>query len=255
MFQLDAVTVQAGGRPVLHKLDLRIGGPGVCGLIGHNGSGKSTLLRVLARQLAPSSGAVQFAGRDLRHWPRRKLARHLAYLPQATPDTGGLTVRELVALGRFAWHGPLGRFGAGDRAAVEAAMGRTGVARFAGDLADQLSGGERQCAWIAMCVAQQTRCLLLDEPVSALDVANQMRVMRVVQELSREGGIGVVVVLHDLNLAAQYCDELVALREGRVIARGTPGQVMQPDTLEAIYRVRLGLLPHPAGRAPIAYLA
>ena len=254
MFELSGVGVEVPGRTLLHPLSLSISGAGVCGLIGHNGSGKTTLLRLLARQRAPSRGRLFFMGRDLADWPGRAFARQLAFLPQNPPPAPGLTVRELAMLGRFPWHGALGRVTSRDRAAVEAAMARTGVAPFADRLVSSLSGGERQCASIAMCVAQESRCLLLDEPISALDVAHQVDVLRVVRDLSRAHGIGVVVVLHDINLAARFCDELLALRGGRLIARGAPDAIMHGPVLDRIYGIRLDLLPHPAGLAPIAYV-
>lgn len=254
MFQLEGAGAAAPGRTLLHPLHLSLSGKGVCGLIGHNGSGKTTLLRLLARQLRPSQGRVLFQGRDLLSWPGRALAREIAYLPQHPPLAQDLLVRELVTLGRFPWHGPLGRVGQRDRDAVEAAMRRTGVAPFADRSVSHLSGGERQCAWIAMCVAQESRCLLLDEPTSALDIRHQVEVLEVVRELSRAHGIGIVVVLHDINLAARYCDELVALHGGRLIARGAPGSIMHADVLQRIYGVPLGLMPHPSGQAPVAYL-
>jgi iron-chelate-transporting ATPase len=254
MFELCGAGLSVPGRMILHPLSLTLSGTGVCGLIGHNGSGKTTLLRLLARQIAPSEGKLRFQDRDLAAWPGRAFARQLAYLPQNPPAAPGLTVRELVALGRFPWHGTLGRVTDRDRAAVESAMKRTGVARFADELVANLSGGERQCAWIALCVAQESRCLLLDEPTSALDVAHQVDVLDVVRTLNREAGIGVVIVLHDINLAARYCDELLALQAGRLIARGPPDTIMQEDVLHEIYGLRLGLAPHPAGLAPIAYV-
>lgn len=254
MFELSGVSVSVGRRMLLDGIELSFDGAGLVGLIGHNGSGKSTLLRVLARQLAPSAGQVRFGGRGLAEWGAREFARQLAYLPQDPPVAPGLTVRALVGLGRYAWHGALGQFSRTDRAAVEIAMERTGVQRFADRPVGELSGGERQCCWIAMCLAQEARCLLLDEPTAALDLAHQRMVLEVLRTLNREYRIGIVVVLHDINLAAQYCDELVALRGGRVIARGDAGAIMRAEQLRDIYAVELGLLPHPAGRAPIAYL-
>ncbi|MGI4810436.1 MAG: ABC transporter ATP-binding protein [Janthinobacterium lividum] len=254
MFELSGVSVTAGPRTLLHGIDLSLDGTGLVGLIGHNGSGKSTLLRVLARQLAPSTGHVRFGGRRLQDWGMREFARQLAYLPQEPPATTGMTVRDLVGLGRYAWHGALGRFGTDDRVAVEAAMERTGMARFAGRAVAELSGGERQCCWIAMSLAQEARCLLLDEPTAALDLAHQRVVLDVLRSLNREHGIGIVIVLHDINLAARYCDELVALRTGRLIARGAAADIMTTERLREIYAVDLGLLPHPSGGAPIAYL-
>lgn len=254
LFELSGVGVEVPGRTLLHPLSLAISGAAVCGLIGHNGSGKTTLLRLLARQRAPSRGRLAFLGRALVDWPGRAFARQLAYLPQNPPLAPGMTVRELVALGRFPWHGALGRVTDRDRAAADTAMARTGVAPFADRQMSSLSGGERQCAWIAMCVAQESRCLLLDEPISALDVAHQVDVLQVIRDLNRTHGIGIVVVLHDINLAARFCDELLALRGGRLIARGAPAAIMNGPVLDGIYGIRLGLMPHPSGMAPIAYV-
>lgn len=224
MFRLSGVGVEVPGRTLLHPLSLDISGAGVCGLIGHNGSGKTTLLWLLARQRAPSRGRLTFLGRDMADWPGRAFARQLAYLPQNPPLAPGLTVRELVALGRFPWHGTLGRVTDRDRAVEETAMARTSIISFADRQVSSLSGGERQDAWIAMCVAQESRCLLLDEPISALDVSHQVDVLQIIRDLNRAHGIGIVVVLHDINLAARFCDELLALRGGRLspAARRTP---------------------------------
>ncbi len=172
----------------------------------------------------------------------------MAQTPPPAPD---LLVRELVAMGRLPWHGALGRMGEADRAAVASAMADAGVTALAGRALGTLSGGERQRAWLAMCVAQGTGappgegCLLLDEPISALDVAHQVEVLRAVRRLSERRGLSVVMVLHDVNLAAQSCDGLLALRDGRVVARGTPGEVMRADVLERVYGIRLGLLRGP----------
>ncbi|MGI4953751.1 MAG: ABC transporter ATP-binding protein [Janthinobacterium lividum] len=253
-FELSGAAVEAGGRTLLHPLDLVIGGAGIHGLIGHNGSGKTTLLRLLAGQQPPSRGQVRFGGRALRAWPHRAFARQLAYMPQNPPLDPALRVRDLVAMGRFPWHGTLGRVSDADRAAVLSAMQRTGVAAMADRPLGSLSGGERQRALIALCVAQGSRCLLLDEPTSALDVAHQMQVLSAVRALTLADGIGVVIVLHDINLAARFCDELIALRGGRLIARGSPAEIMSAPVLESIYGAPLGVVPHPGGRAPIAYL-
>jgi iron complex transport system ATP-binding protein len=223
-------------------------------LIGPNGSGKSTLLRLLGRQIAPSRGTIRFGGRAIGAWAARDFARQVAYLPQALPPSDGMTVHELVMLGRYPWHGALGRRGPRDRHAVEQAMRRTGVAVFAARQVDSLSGGERQRAWLAVALAQEARFLLLDEPTSALDLAHQAEVLGLVHRLAREDGLGVVVVLHDVNMAARHCDEILALGAGRVVLCGAPADIMQPTALERIYGVPMGVLPHPATGAPIGYL-
>jgi len=254
MFALDAAGFAVAGRTLLAPLTLGLPARRVVGLIGHNGSGKSTLLKLLARQQAPTSGAIRFEGRPLAEWGDRAFARKVAYLPQATPPAAGMLGRELVALGRYPWHGALGRFGAADRAKVAEAMALTDVEPFADRLVDSLSGGERQRVWLAMLVAQDAECLLLDEPIAALDVAHQIEVLSLVRRLAEERGIGVVVVLHDVNMAARFCDEIVALSGGRMIARGAPAALMTPAGLEAVYGIPMGVLPHPGGRHPIGYV-
>jgi iron-chelate-transporting ATPase len=254
LFALDRVGVAIGGRQLLENVTLSMPAGGILGLIGHNGSGKSTLLKVLARQLQATTGSIQFAGRPLTGWSGRSFARKVAYLPQSPPPTSGLLVRELVALGRYPWHGALGRFGSGDHASVDEAMRLTRVDSFAGREVDTLSGGERQRVWLAMLMAQKADCLLLDEPISALDVAHQVEVMALVQDLSRQHGVAILMVLHDVNLAARYCDQLVALRGGRVLAQGSPRELMRSDVLEAIYGLPMGIIPHPVTGRPMTYL-
>ncbi|WP_024278656.1 ATP-binding cassette domain-containing protein [Xanthobacter sp. 126] len=253
LFTLEDVTYAVAGRVLLKPLTLNIPARRVVGLIGHNGSGKSTLLKLLARQHPPSGGALRFAGKALTEWGHRPFARKVAYLPQQTPPAQGLLVRELVALGRYPWHGALGRFRAADREKVVEAIALTGMEAFADRLVDTLSGGERQRAFIAMLVAQDAECLLLDEPISALDIAHQMEVLSLVHRLAAERGLAVVVVLHDVNMAARFCDEIVALRAGELIARGTPNHVMTADTLEMIYGIAMDVLTRPSGAAPLAF--
>lgn len=159
-----------------------------------------------------------------------------------------------LAIGRYPWHGALGRFGAADREKVEEAIALVGLKPLAHRLVDSLSGGERQRAWIAMLVAQDSRCLLLDEPTSALDIAHQVDVLALVHRLSQQRGLTVIAVLHDINMAARYCDYLVALRGGEMIAQGTPAELMRSETLEQIYGIPMGILPHPAGAAPVSFV-
>jgi iron complex transport system ATP-binding protein len=254
LFALDAVGFSIAERVLLEPLSLDLGAGKVIGILGHNGSGKSTLVKLLARQQRPSRGILRFAGRPIEIWDSRAFARKIAYLPQQTPPAAGMLVRELVALGRYPWHGALGRFGQRDRDKVREAMALTDIEPFADRLVDTLSGGERQRAWLAMLVAQDAECLLLDEPIAALDLAHQLEVLTLVRQLSHQRGLGIVVVLHDVNMAARFCDEIVALHSGRLVARGTPEQIVQPDILRAIYGVEVGVMPHPQGGRPLAYV-
>ncbi len=247
MFEITGASFSIGEKMLLRPLTLTLESRRIYGLIGHNGSGKSTLLRLLARQHAPSTGTVSFAGRPLAQWGQRELARKLAYLPQRPPVADGMTVRELVALGRYPWHGALGRLGKQDKDKIEEAIELTHMAAFADREVDSLSGGERQRAWLAMLVAQDSECLLLDEPTSALDIRHQLEVLSLVRSLGERRGLSVVVVLHDINMAARFCDSLVVLKEGALLASATPAQTMHADTLGAIYDVPMGTLAHPAG--------
>lgn len=243
-----------GGRRLLDGVTVAFGRGRVTGLIGHNGSGKTTLIRLLARQLAPTAGQIRYDGQPLGRWDERGFARQVAYLPQHSPSTGGMTARELIALGRYPWHGALGRFGALDRAKVEEAIRLTDTAPFADRLVDTLSGGERQRVWLAMLVAQDADCLLLDEPISALDIAHQIEVLALMRRLSGERALSVVVVLHDINMAARFCDDLVALHSGRLIAQGAPDQIVNGNQLAAIYGISMGVIPHPKRGVPICYV-
>jgi iron complex transport system ATP-binding protein len=254
LFELTDVSFAIPERTLLHPLTLTLPGRRVIGLIGHNGSGKSTLIKLLARQQPASGGAIAFEGRTLSDWSERPFARRVAYLPQQTPPASGMLVKELVALGRYPWHGPLGRFGATDREKVREAMALADVEPFADRLVDTLSGGERQRVWLAMLVAQDAQFLLLDEPISALDITHQVEVLALVQRLSRERGLGVVVVLHDVNMAARFCDEILALQKGRLIARGTPDEIMTPHQLQAIYGIAMDVIPHPVTGQPVSFV-
>ena len=241
-FALRNISFRVPGRTLLHPLSLTFPAGKVTGLIGHNGSGKSTLLKMLGRHQPPSEGEILLDAQPLESWSSKAFARKVAYLPQQLPPAEGMTVRELVAIGRYPWHGALGRFGAADREKVEEAISLVGLKPLAHRLVDSLSGGERQRAWIAMLVAQDSRCLLLDEPTSALDIAHQVDVLALVHRLSQERGLTVIAVLHDINMAARYCDYLVALRGGEMIAQGTPAEIMRGETLEMIYGIPMGIL-------------
>ncbi|UUX49285.1 ABC transporter ATP-binding protein [Nisaea acidiphila] len=254
VFSLSEVCCSYAGEPALHPLTLDIPAGQVVGLLGHNGSGKSTLMKILARQIAPASGKVRFEGRPLEEYAPRELARLLSHLPQHNPDTDGLTVRELVALGRYPWHGPFGRTNAADREHCANAMASTGTLRFADRLVDSLSGGERQRAFLAMLVAQDARCMLLDEPISALDIAQQYEIMDLVTGLSRADGRSVIVILHDINIAARYCDRILMLSGGHLAAFGPPEELVQPGQLHRLFGVRLDVFPHPETGRPVSYV-
>lgn len=252
MFELKGAGFQVNGQCLLQGIDLEFEQGRVYGLVGHNGSGKSTLLKLLARQHDASDGHVCLDGRTLAAWGKREFAREVAYLPQSLPGANNLTARELIAFGRYPWHGPLRRMTAFDDEQVERAMTLTHTHEFGTRLVDSLSGGERQRVWLAMLLAQGRRFLLLDEPLSALDVAHQVETLSLVRKLSRDLGLGVIIVLHDVNMVSRYCDHLVALRKGRLLGAGEPREMMCGQTLEAIYGIRMNVMPHPEDDVPIA---
>lgn len=254
VYRLDQVSFTVPGRTLLAPLSLTFPQGKVCGLIGHNGSGKSTLLKMLGRHQPASSGQVLLNEKPVDQWESKAFARQVAYLPQQLPAAEGMTVHELVAMGRYPWHGALGRFRQQDREKVEEAIELVGLKPFAQRLVDSLSGGERQRAWLAMLVAQDSRCLLLDEPTSALDIAHQVEVLALIQRLSHQKGLTVIAVLHDINMAARYCDRLVALRGGKMIAEGSPEAMMNGEVLEQVYGIPMGTVPHPAGGSPISFV-
>lgn len=254
MYELKDLSFTVAGRHLLQPLSLQLPDGRVTGLIGHNGSGKSTLIKLLARQQAATAGDIRLDGRALASWTDREFARQVAYLPQQLPAVEGLTVRDLVGFGRYPWHGALGRLGDEDHARIADAMRLTDIERFADRWVDSLSGGERQRVWLAMLLAQNSRYLLLDEPTSALDIAHQVDLLALVRELSHELGLGVMVVLHDVNMAARYCDHLIALHGGRLLAQGSPADLLRGDTLEAIYGIPMGVMAHPHDGTVLAYV-
>ena len=252
MFRLEDVSFSVNGVRLLESIDLCLEPGRVYGLVGHNGSGKSTLVKLLARQTVPSGGDLRFDGKALRDWSPRTFARRVAYLPQHPPAAGHLTARELVGFGRYPWHGLLGRFGADDRRQVDDAMAMTQTSEFADRRVETLSGGERQRVWLAMLLAQESDFLLLDEPLSALDIAHQVEVLQLIRRLSHELDLSVVIVLHDINMAARYCDELVAMHSGRLLVRGTPDDLMNSATLRSIYGVAMQVITPPGQSRPVA---
>jgi len=250
LFELENVSFAVPGRTLLQPLTMSIPAASLTALIGHNGSGKSTLLKILARQHPASGGTVRFAGKALNEWGDREFARKLAYLPQQTSAASGMLVKELVALGRYPWHGALGRFGAIDRQKVDEAIELTGIAPFADRMVDTLSGGERQRVWLAMLVAQDAECLLLDEPTSALDIAHQIELLDLLAQLNKQGRT-VVAVLHELNHACRYASHLIALRDGALIAQGKPADIVTEQLVEEVFGLASVIIADPVSGTPL----
>lgn len=254
MLELTDISVRRSGQTILDVDRLALG-EGVTAILGHNGSGKSTLMRVIARRIRPDTGTVRLDGGPLSALSQRALARRLAYLPQRLPEAAGMSVRELVKLGRFAWRGALRAWAEEDRTAVDEAMALTGISLLADRQADSLSGGERQRAWVAMLLAQSAPMLLLDEPTSALDLAHQYELAGLLEQLNREAGRSVVVILHDINLATRFADRLIVMHSGRVAFDGDGQSLMHPDLLGDLFGVPIDLLDHTGSSQPVAVVA
>lgn len=245
MFSLTDIKMVRSHKTILDIDTLTLPTDRLTVILGHNGSGKSTLVNLLSGQHQPDQGCVLLHGRPINQLSAKIRAREIAYLPQKLPSAAGLTVREVIKLGRFPWRGLLGRWNQEDKNIIQEAMVKTGVEHFAEDFSDSLSGGERQRTWIAMLLAQQSPILILDEPTSALDVQHQYQLMGLLKSLCHEGSRGIIVILHDLNLALQYADHIVALKGGRVSFEGAADQLLNEDTLSELYQTSIRLIDHP----------
>ena len=245
------LSLSYGGPDVVRGVTLEVPDGRITTLVGANGCGKSTLLRGLVRLLRPTSGQVLLDGNDLHRIPTRQVATTIGLLPQQPLVPAGLTVAELVSRGRHphraAWR-PASR---ADHAAVAEAMERTDTLALADRPVEALSGGQRQRVWIAMALAQQTDILMLDEPTSFLDLAHQVDVLELVEELNAERGTTVVMVLHDLNLAARVSDHLIAMRQGEVVACGTPREVITARTVQDVFGLGVLVVDDPVTGTPM----
>nr|WP_275433965.1 ABC transporter ATP-binding protein [Cutibacterium avidum] len=247
----DAVSVGYGDRAVLDHLDLSIPTGRIGAIIGPNGCGKSTLLRTMTRLIRPSSGQVVLDGQELPTVPTRQLARIVGLLPQSPTAPTTITVADLVARGRAPHQGIFGRWTTDDEQTVASALERTGIVELARRPVDELSGGQRQRVWIAMALAQNTDVLFLDEPTTYLDLAHQIDVLSLLRDLNRRDGVTIVMVLHDINMAARYCDWLVAMRDGEVRANGTPTEVITADVMREVFGLRTHIIHTPDVGTPI----
>ncbi|MBS9721249.1 ABC transporter ATP-binding protein [Tianweitania sp. BSSL-BM11] len=238
-------------RLVLDHLALDIPANGITAIVGANACGKSTLLRVMSRLLSPRSGQVLLDGKSIHSMPPRQLARTLGLLPQSPIAPEGITVADLVSRGRHPHQGILSRWTHADDEAVAAALEATKTFDLAERAVDELSGGQRQRVWIAMALAQQTDLLLLDEPTTFLDISHQVEVLDLLTDLNKTRGTTIVMVLHDLNLAARYADYLVAMTDGRIHAAGSPNEILTEDTVQTVFGLQSRIIPDPTSGRPL----
>lgn len=246
----QALSWSVAGRLIIDDVEVRVGPGTLTGLLGPNGSGKSTLLRLVAGITSPDAGQVRLDGTDLRGIGRRERARRVALVEQESSTDLPLTVHDAVLLGRTPHRSRWAGDSEQDLAVAAEALASVGAADLAGRRLDTLSGGERQRVHLARALAQQPRLLLLDEPTNHLDVNAQLVTLGLVRTLA-DAGTGVLAALHDLNLAAAYCDEVVLLSAGRVVAAGPPEQVLVPEVVDPVYGVSTTVLRHPGTGRPI----
>jgi ABC-type cobalamin/Fe3+-siderophores transport systems, ATPase components len=253
MIVLQAERLRLGyeQKVVFEDIDLSIDAGSVTTLIGANGCGKSTLLKAFGRLLAPLSGEVRLAGVPIRRLGARAVARQLAVLPQKPLTPAATSVRDLVMRGRHPHQSLLRPWSPADAATVDAALAATGLTEVADREAATLSGGQLQRAWIALVLAQQAPTILLDEPTTFLDLSHQLEVLRLVRRINREQGSTIVMVLHDLGLAARFSDRLVVLDQGRILADGTPWQVLTPEVLRTAFGLVAEVIADPVTGTPL----
>ncbi|GAA1486320.1 ABC transporter ATP-binding protein [Brachybacterium fresconis] len=250
---LTAASLSVGyaDRTVIDGLDLELLPGRVTAIVGANACGKSTLLRSMSRLLTPRHGQVLLDGQQVHRMPAKKLARLLGLLPQSPLTPEGITVADLVGRGRHPHQGILSRWSTSDDEAVAAALDTTRTADLADRPVDELSGGQRQRVWIAMALAQDTDLLLLDEPTTFLDVSHQVEVLDLLTDLNRSRGITIVMVLHDLNLAARYSDQLVMIAGGAVRASGPPSEVLTEERVHEVFGLSSRVIPDPVSGLPL----
>ncbi|WP_151733458.1 ABC transporter ATP-binding protein ['Paenibacillus yunnanensis' Narsing Rao et al. 2020] len=251
LFQAEQLVAGYDNKPVIQDISLVIPSNKISVIIGSNGCGKSTLLKTMARLLKPVSGAITLDGKPISKIPPKQLARVVGLLPQSPIVPEGISVADLVGRGRFPHQSLLGGWSKKDYEAVAEAMEIMNITQFANHNIDELSGGQRQRVWIAMALAQQTDILFLDEPTTFLDITYQVEILDLLTDLNRKHGTTIVMVLHDINLSARYADHIFALHNGRLVAEGTPAEVVTATLVKDIFGLDCSVIPDPVAGSPM----
>ncbi|WP_024621554.1 ABC transporter ATP-binding protein [Metaclostridioides mangenotii] len=236
---------------IIEDMNLSIPKGKVSIIIGANGCGKSTLLKTIARINKPKNGDIFINNKNIKKIKEKSIAKEVAFLPQGPVCPSGLTVRELVAYGRFPHQKIIGGLNNHDKEVIDWVIEETGLIEFANREVENLSGGQRQRAWIAMILAQETDIIMLDEPTTYLDMSYQLEVLEVLQKLNKEKNITVVIVLHELNNACRFADNIIGLKKGKIICEGKPIDVINKETLKKIYGIDARLKPSESGEYPV----
>ncbi|MFD2638016.1 ABC transporter ATP-binding protein [Piscibacillus salipiscarius] len=250
MLEIINVSKQVDGKPILENINLNVQKGKCIGLIGPNGAGKSTIIKLISALEKPSSGQINFMGKNVQGWSVKKLAKHMAVLTQEGLAPYPITVYDSVLMGRYPHLGFFQRESKHDHDLVSNVLQITGLSNLRDQLIDTLSGGERQRVAIAKAMVQQPQLLLLDEPTTFLDIGHQMNILRLVQDWQKREGLTVIMVLHDLNLAAQFCDELVLMDHGKIVRTGSSEQIIAKETLENVYHAHPEIVRHPKTNIP-----
>ncbi|WP_328393845.1 ABC transporter ATP-binding protein [Nocardia sp. NBC_00416] len=250
VLRAENLTLGYGSADVVTDMTFDVPSGSVTSIIGPNGCGKSTLLRGLGRLLAPKSGRVLLDGVPISAQPTRKVARRISILPQSPVAPPGLTVADLVSRGRHPRQRWYEQFSVLDEASLRHSLSATGILDLAGARLEELSGGQRQRAWISMTLAQETDIMLLDEPTTYLDLAHQVELLELIVRLNSESNRTIVMVLHDISLAARYSDHLVAMKNGAIVIQGAPDQVVRPDVLRDVFGLAAQVVTEPAQGRP-----
>lgn len=245
------LNISYGNVDIVKDLNLNIPKGKITTIIGANGCGKSTILKTIGRVITPKSGNIYINGKDIYKEKPREIAKNMAILPQSPQAPGGLTVEELIAYGRFPHQKGFGKANEKDKDIVNWALEITGIEEFKDRNIDDLSGGQRQRAWIAMALAQETDILLLDEPTTYLDLAHQLEILKLLEDLNKKQGRTIVMVIHELNNAARFADHMIGIKKGRVVCEGSADEVMTKENLKELFNIDAEIVNDPRSGKPV----
>lgn len=245
------LSISYGNIDIVKDLNLNIPKGKITTIIGANGCGKSTILKTIARILQPKSGAIYINDREIKTQSSKEIAKVMAVLPQSPAAPGGLTVEELVSYGRFPHQDGFGKLQKEDSDIINWALEVIGMKEFKNRALEELSGGQRQRVWIAMALAQETEVLLLDEPTTYLDLAHQLEILQLLEELNKKQGRTIVMVIHELNNAARFADYMVGVKEGKIVCEGSPEEVMTKENLSNIFNIDAEVVKDPRNNKPV----
>ncbi|WP_217078072.1 ABC transporter ATP-binding protein [Clostridium baratii] len=245
------LNISYGNLDIVKDLNLEIPKGKITTIIGANGCGKSTILKTLARIIKPKSGSIYINNKELNSQDSKELAKAMAVLPQSPQAPSGLTVEELISYGRFPHQKGFGKLKDEDKDIINWALEKTRILEFRDRPIEALSGGQRQRAWIAMALAQETDILLLDEPTTYLDLAHQLEVLKLLEELNKKEGRTIVMVIHELNNAARFADHMIGVKKGKIVCQGTAHEVMTKENLREIFNIDAEIINEPKSGKPV----